>query len=708
MNERIEKLTCEVLAGNAYPAIVPTEYDRTDIFLTEHEKNGKRIYEYVTNQEPVIFEFSAMTGLLIFDGTVPGDAMSVSGLVNIKDALSKFYRKPIENLSTFEWQHATANYAKIIKNGINGIIAEIEESKKKFDGDTEKLGFLDALKRCAEALIVWARKCSVRALEASERTENPEYRKNLVRLSEALLRVPARPAESFYEAVLTIYICFCYDPDSLGTLDRTLKDFYFGDIEKGILTRDEAKALLQELYLMLQSKTSAKSDRFTRGGESHFCVGGYLPDRTDGFSDLSLLMLEALCELPTFIPQISLRWTPDLPYETFKRVLDMERNDPHKRIAFINDVVKIGGPMERGGFSYEDACSYSSVGCNEVAFPGGFVGGTTNANGLRSIQNTFFDRTEDVLACADFEEFYKLYTEEFTRDFKRMIEIDNAFNIVRSRDTSYVTSLFFTDCISKALPLSKGACTLARAGCGVVGLTNVIDSLIVVKQFVYDEKLFTMQTLCDALKSNWHGYEEIHSLIKKKAHFFGNDDELSNGIAIRFFDTVHEITKDMRNVWGYGIGIGNLQGYNEHHKLFGSGTRATPDGRYDGEMLKFGIGQSDGNDRGGVTALLASVAKCDRHKVMCGSSVTNVYLEDSLIRDDDNFDKTARMLEAYFRMGGSHFQLNYVSREDLKKAKDEPQRYKSLRVRVSGYSDFFVNLAEPIQDDIIKRTVHSK
>ena len=131
MNERIEKLTCEVLAGNAYPTIVPTEYDRTDIFLTEHEKNGKRIYEYVTNQEPVIFEFSAMTGLLIFDGTVPGDAMSVSGLVNIKDALSKFYRKPIENLSTFEWQHATANYAKIIKNGIDGIIAEIEESKKK-------------------------------------------------------------------------------------------------------------------------------------------------------------------------------------------------------------------------------------------------------------------------------------------------------------------------------------------------------------------------------------------------------------------------------------------------------------------------------------------------------------------------------------------------------------------------------------------------
>ena len=133
---------------------------------------------------------------------------------------------------------------------------------------------------------------------------------------------------------------------------------------------------------------------------------------------------------------------------------------------------------------------------------------------------------------------------------------------------------------------------------------------------------------------------------------------------------------------------------------------ATPDGRHKGDALKFGLGQSDGRDRNGLTALLNSVSKVDETGIGCGSTVTNLTIDEALIKNDDNFYKTVDMLETYFKNGGVHFQLTYVSKEDLIKAKETPEDYKNLRVRVSGFSDYFVKLREPLKDEIIERTEH--
>ena len=137
-------------------------------------------------------------------------------------------------------------------------------------------------------------------------------------------------------------------------------------------------------------------------------------------------------------------------------------------------------------------------------------------------------------------------------------------------------------------------------------------------------------------------------------------------------------------------------------------TAATPEGRYTGDTLKFGLGQSEGKDRSGLTALLNSIARVDPNAIGCGSTVTNIMLDEQLIKNDTNFNKTADLLETYFKNGGVHFQLTYVSREDLLNAKKAPEKYKNLRVRVSGFSDYFVNLNEPLQDDIIRRTIQKE
>ena len=241
-----------------------------------------------------------------------------------------------------------------------------------------------------------------------------------------------------------------------------------------------------------------------------------------------------------------------------------------------------------------------------------------------------------------------------------------------------------------------------------IGITNVIDSLIVVKQFVFDEKTIPMSELIAALQADWVGYQDLRTVILKKGDFFGNDTVRSNEVAQRLYADLYKYLKGKKNLFGYQWLIGDLLGYNEHHKWFGEKMGATPDGRMAGEHLKFGLGQNGGKDRNGLTALLNSIAKLDPNGIGCGSTVTNVTIDEKLIKNDENFEKTVDMFETYFKNGGVHFQLTYVSKEDLISAKKTPDEYKHLRVRVTGFSDYFVRLQDSIQDDVIARTEHSR
>lgn len=707
MTERINQLTQLTLAGEMYAYPKETEFDREDLFLSREQMESKRLCEFILNQEPVLTEYSKMTGFFNCNGTVVGDAFRRMGHEATQKTMSAFYLKIIDNLSTMEWQHATADYKKVLEKGISGIIDEIDESLK-VHSKVEEVEFLNSIKKVAFTLIKWAHKCSEKAFELSETVETAEYKENLIKLSKSLLNVPENKPASFYEAVLTIYVCFSADPDSVGTLDRYLWPFYENDIKNGVLTKDEAKEYLQELFLMLQAATRISSPWFTRGAESHFCIGGYLPDGTDGYNELSDLILEALTELPTWIPQVTLRWTKKTPKEMFRHVLDMERKDPHKRIAFQNDEKRIKCYTEICGFPFEKAVAYTTVGCNEPAFLGAITGSNSKINFARSTETLFHKKSDEIVNVKTFEEFYNIFFGELKSDLETAYEYDNKYNRERAKDINYLSSIFFQGCIEKARSLTQGAGDIVIASPMCIGITNVIDSLIVVKQFVFDEKVITMQELISAIQANWQGYEEIRAIILKKGDFFGNDTDRSNYVAQKLYQSLYEFLNGKKNLFGYQWLIGDLIGYHEHHKWFGEKTKATPDGRFDGDMLKFGIGQSEGKDKNGLTALLNSIANLDPNGISCGSTVTNISIDEQLIKNDDNFEKTVDMLETYFKNGGIHFQLTYVSKEDLIKAKETPENYGNLRVRVTGFSDYFVKLRESIQDNIIERTTQKR
>lgn len=707
MNERIESLANKTVSGEMYVYPVKTEYDRCDLFLPPIKMSGKRVCEYIRNQEPLIVPESRFTGLIKFDGSVEGDIFGRTGHKNNSIACEYFYNRPVDNLLTFEWQHSVGNFGKIIAGGITGVKDEINKSIQKHKEDENALQFLETQSDICDAIIDWAKKCSKKALIVSECTNNTEYKKNLKRLSQALEHVPENPANNFYEAVLSLYVCYGFIPDSIGLIDRYLYPFYKKDIKSGNLTKEEASEYLQELFLMLQARIHISSDRFYRGGESHFCVGGYLENGEDGFNELSKLIVDSLMELPTWIPQISLRWTRKTPHEVLHYMMDCERKDPNKRIAFVNDEPRINGLMKYTGFSYKKAITYSMIGCNEIALPGGIVFGFDQMNIVRCVQNTFFNRREDIVKTKTFDEFYDIFQEEMFNDLWEANKIGRGLQTIRSRDCNLVSNIFIDGCITNAKSVTQGGTDTYIAVGVLIGISNVIDSLSVTKQLVFDEKKITMEKLIDALQNNWNGYEDLREYILKKGMFFGNDDDCSNSIANRFFKSLDNWnTGDnyLKKPWVFG----NLIGYNEHNKFFGNNTKATPDGRFDGDMINFGIGQSEGKDRNGLTALLSSVAKCDPYSILTGPSVTNVLLDEQLVKKDENFEKLVYLFEAYFKMGGTHFQLTYVSKEDLINAKKTPDKYKNLRVRVSGFSDYFVFLNEGLQDEIIQRTTHAR
>lgn len=703
MNIHIQNLLHMTLSGEMAVTPVSVHFDRLDYLLPQMEMESKRLAEYILAQEPKLTPDSSFTGFFTCNGSVVGDAFNRSGHRFTGEGMGQFYLKPIDNLSTMEWQHATADYRKVLQKGIRGLLCEIDASLA-VHAKPEEIAFLHALRRVGEAMIGWAKKCADRTAAYAKTFTDPETVTRLTRLADALTRVPELAPTNFYEAVLCIYVCFSADPDSFGTLDRYLSPFYEKDVAEGKLTYEEAKAYLQELFLMVQAVTPVNSPNFTKGGQSHFCVGGYLPDGTDGFSATSRLIIDAMTELPTYIPEVTLRWTKHLSHADFAWVMDKERKDPHKRIAFTNDEKRIRCYHDLCGFPYDRAVNYTLVGCNEPAFLGAITGSNSKGNVLRCVETLFHEKADLLTGCATFDQFYAVFEGELFADLEKIYYYDDRYNAMRARDVNYISSLFFNDCIENAKSLTQGGGDVVICAPMLMGIPNVIDSLSVVRQFVYEDKLVTMAELIEAVQQNWVGHETLHTLIEKKGSFYGNDDEISNAVSRRLYDSFYGYLKDKRNLFGYPILISDSLGYNEHHKWFGEHTKATPDGRHAGENLKFGLGQSGGHDRNGLTAYLNAVAQTDPHAIGCGSTVTNVSLDEALIRDDDAFAKTVELFETYFQNGGTHFQLTYVSKEALLAAKATPDDYKNLRVRVTGFSDYFVKLRESIQDDIISRT----
>ena len=710
MNERVISLAKLSRERDLYESAIKVEYDPMDLALTEPMFNAKRIIEYILAQKVYITEDNRYTGMLRFRGDVgvPADLFHRIGHKRFSEAMKNFYAPNyIDNLVVFEWIHSSPDYAYIIENGIEGSLGKIAYYKEQYRFDKERYEYLEGVEHVCRGLIKWSEKCARAHEDAALDCTDEKRRAELLKLAEICRRVPRTPAKTFYEGLQAIIFCFQFLPDSVGTIDRTLLKLYEKDIKEGVITREEAKDLMGEFLVHLSNHTPPTNVHANRTAECHFAIGGYTDRGEDGFSDLSRLIVEALMELDIRRPSISLRWTKKTPFEVLKFMLECERNDKNKRFAFVNDEPRIKAFMNICGYNFSDAVRYTMCGCNEPAFPGAvFMAGLT-FNVARSLTNALYNRSEELVSCKTFEEFYAIYREELKKELDIVLDYHDKFCDMRAKDINVLSAFLLEGCIESAKSPTRHGCKNAFGGIDAMGITCVIDSLSMIKQFVFDEKRTDMAHLIETLKNNWRNDPDLRTEILKKGRFFGNNDPLSDEISCLFTTELYNITKDRKLRNGANILFGTLAGYNPHHMVYAAQTAATPDGRYDGDGFMVGIGQSSGKDRKGLLPLMRSVAQMDPCGILCGAFVCNMMIDGALMKNDEYFDKVCLMMEEYFRLGGLQVQLNYVTREELLEARKAPENYRSLKVRVSGYSDNFVDLAEQHQIEILDRTVQS-
>ena len=704
---RIRRLLARALDHDVRPDPVAVKYDPADLALPEPIRIGKRLKEYVSAQPVTLRADEELVGWLSFDGSVENDLFPRRGHRAFGAACRQYYCKPQDALATFEWQHSSIDYPKFVNGGLVRLRAEVEASKAKWAGDKDRLDYLKGMELALDGLEVRVRNCVAECRRQAEVETDAARKAKLLEMAARCERVPMNPATSFIDAVQSIYFCFDCLMDAIGRIDQYLAPFYFADLKKGTLTRVQAEEALQELFIYIDAHTSHKSGNYDKGGECHMTVGGLTPDGRDGWTEFSRLVVEALMALDLKRPQMSFRWHPGTTRETLRFILDCERRDPNMRVALDGDMPRVTAFTKRFGLPVEKARNYCMTGCNECTFMGGVSLGGCKWNVLRTMDSLFARRREEVLACRTWEAFQTLFEDQFRREFDEYVVWFDKFNELRAGDCNVLSALFLTGCIENAQSPTRGGAACADALVLMIGEPNLVDSLCIVRQFVFEEKRCTMAELVAALAANWEGHEELRQEISREGRFFGANDPFTNEVAEFMHLALARITAGRRDRFGNLFDFGNLAGYHDHGAKFGRVTGPTPDGRRRGEAMTFGSGPAMNHGTDAATSALLSVARMDPEHLLAGGGIMNLSLPASTVSDDAEFEKVVILVETYFREGGIHLQLNHVSRETLIDAQKHPEKYPNLRVRVSGFSGYFVRLRKTTQDEIIARTVSS-
>lgn len=705
LGSRIARLLARMKDHDVRPPAVPVAYDPADLMLPEPVRIGKRLKEYMTAQPVTLRADEQLVGWITFDGSVESDLFPRTGHKAFDQVCGKYYRNPQDGLATFEWQHSCIDFRRLIAEGLAGLRAEVVASRAKWAGHRERLDYLKGMELALDGLEARARNCAAECRRQAAAEADGARKAKLLEMAARCGRVPVGPATTFLDGVQSVYFCFDCLMDSIGRVDQYLAPLYFADLAKGTLTRTEAEEALQELFIYIDAHTSHASVNYDRGAESHMTVGGVTPDGRDGWTDFSRLVVEAAMALDLKRPEMSFRWHPGTTRETLRFMLDCERRDPNLRIAFDGDVPRVETYAKRFGVPIEEARDYCMTGCNECIFMGGVSFGGTKANALRCMARLFELRRAELLACRTWDDFRNLFEAEFHHDIGEIFRWCDTFNGLRAKDCNVLSALFLKGCIANAESPTRGGCSRSIPQIFLMGTPNLIDSLCVVRQFVFEERRCTMAELVAAVNANWKGHEALRREIQCEGRFYGANDPMTNGIAQFVHTSLARFAERSRDRHGLKWDFGNLMGYNNHGELFGRVTGATPDGRKAGEDVSFGSGPAIGHGTDAATSVLLAAAKMDPEHVMCGGAIMNLSLPASTVSDDREFEKVVALVETYFREGGIHLQLNHVSRETLIDAQRHPERYPHLRVRVSGFSGYFVRMKKSIQDEVIARTV---
>lgn len=540
----------------------------------------------------------------------------------------------------------------------------------------------------------------------------------------------SRPPETFHEAVQSLWFLFVIlhmesnaSSFSPGRMDRFLWKYYEADREAGRLSRQDALEIIESLWLKFNEivyMRNANSAKFFAGFPIGFniAVGGQDENGEDFVNELSFLLLKAQEHLGLPQPNLSVRLhehTSDALLKQAIRVVAKGSGMPQ----FFNDKAVIPS-LEGLGISREDARDYGIVGCVELTTQGNNLGWSDAAMfNLNKVLELAMNGGKCLLTgeqlAPDYGDLstYQSF-EELEDALRRYLDeyiglMASACEEVEKAHIDLLPSPFLSavidDCMGRGMDVTAGGAHYNLSGIQMIQVANLADSLAAVKQMVYDQKKVSGARLLQALQHDFEGEEALRAMLLNKVPKYGNDIEWVDQLGVKWAEYFKKRLSAYRNYRGgrYHTGMYTVSA----HVPMGENVGATPDGRRAGQPLADG-GMSPvyGRDITGPTAVLKSVSKLDKTLTTNGGLLNMKFLPE-FFQTDDGIDKFAQFLRTFVDLEIPHIQFNVVRREDLIAAKENPEQYRSLTVRVAGYTAYFTELAEELQDEIIARTSYT-
>lgn len=639
--------------------------------------------------------------------------------------------------------HLAVNYERILKDGLKGYEKRVKEYKATLDltdpESIDKYCFYNAVLIVLEAVRNFANRYSVLAKDLAEKELNQERKIELLEISRICSKVPYEPAETFQEAVQSVwFIQLILQIESnghslsYGRFDQYMYPYYDRDIKNGTIKESETLELLTCLWIKTLTINKVRSQAHTLSSAGspmyqNVTIAGQTIDKKDAVNDLSFLVLKSVAQTRLTQPNLTVRYHKNINKHFLDECVEVMRLG-FGMPALNNDEIIIPSFMD-WQVKEEDAYNYSAIGCVETAVPGKWGYRCTGMsyinfprmllctmnNGVDLTSNKRFTKGYGYFTeMESYEELLKAWDKTIREITRYSVIVENVIDKASERDVpDILCSALTDDCIARGKTIKEGGAVYDFISGLQVGIANMADCLAAIKKLVYEEKKITRQELWNAILDDFSSPEnkKIQEMLIREAPKYGNDDDYVDQLIVEAYDSyIEEIEKYPNTRYNRGpIGGIRYAGTSSISANVGQGmsTMATPDGRNAFEPLAEGCSPAHNSDKNGPTAVFKSVSKLRTNKIT-GGVLLNQKMTPQMLSTEENRQKLELLIKTFFnRLHGYHVQYNIVSKETLIDAQKHPEKHKDLIVRVAGYSAFFNVLSKKTQDDIIGRTEQS-
>ena len=592
--------------------------------------------------------------------------------------------------------HSNPDYGRIVNYGTEYIRTIISGNRDKHP---DEAWFYRACSYALDAVDIIGERYRESALENAENCENADDKAFFLRMAKAFETVPKKPAYDFMSAICSFMLIFALDgSDSPGRFDQYMYPAYSKTDNK-----DEITDLLDRLWEYFHDHRSW-----------NLCISGSDENGNDESNDLTYDILAMVRKKGYNTPNLTCRVHKDTPDRLWDEIIDTLATGTGLPALYNDDVVCTA--LEKIGIPPEDSHDYCMNGCNQIDILGKSHMGLEDGevvftkclefalhNGVNAMTGEKISaETGDPRTFATYERFERAFMDQLEFVTYNSCRSANTYQHLRGLFEPHpLRSCLIEGCLEKGRDYRNGGPIYNHGQILAEGIADTGDSLYAIKKLVYDEKKYTMSELIDALTANFEGYERLHHDFRN-CEKFGNDIEATDEITARIVNRFFTILKRNKTYRG-GIFTGGCSTFNRAAG-YGERTAALPNGKLKGEpLLADSIAATPGCDTNGPTAQIKSVLRFN-HTDACSGFVFQNKFEKKMLTEENGKSAFKALAKAYFAGGGQQYTVTVVSPEDLLDAKIHPEKHSNLIVRVGGYSDYFVNIGEALQDNVIKRT----